>query len=93
MQPAFAESDGGPWEKWSLSLGGFAASLSNDVRIGTPGVGAEINLENALGLESSETVFRVDAAYRFRPEPQASNGSHLVRPFPRGHQDPDRHQC
>ncbi len=64
MQPAFAEQSG-PWEKWSLSLGGFAASLSNDVRIGSPGVGAEINLENALGLESSETVLRVDAAYRF----------------------------
>ncbi len=65
MQPAFAEESGSPWEKWSLSLGGFAASLSNDVRIGTPGVGAEIDLEEALGLESSDTVFRVDAAYRF----------------------------
>ncbi len=64
MQPALAEQSG-PWEKWNLSLGGFAASLSNDVRIGSPGVGAEINLEEALGLESSETVFRVDAAYRF----------------------------
>ena len=64
IQPAFAEQSG-PWEKWSLSLGGFAASLSNDVRIGTPGVGAEINLEDALGLKSSETVFRVDGAYRF----------------------------
>jgi len=65
MQSAFAEQTDGPWEKWSLSLGGFAASLSNDVRIGTPGVGAEINLEETLGLESSETVFRVDGAYRF----------------------------
>jgi len=65
IQPAVGEESGGPWEKWSLSLGGFAASLSNDVRIGTPGVGAEIDIEEALGLESSDTVFRVDAAYRF----------------------------
>ena len=65
MQPAFAQQSVGPWEKWNLSLGGFAANLSNDVRIGTPGVGAEIDLEEALGLESSETVFRVDGAYRF----------------------------
>jgi hypothetical protein len=65
MQPSFAEQNGGPWEKWSLSLGGFAASLSNDVRIGTPGIGAEFDVEEALGLESSDTVFRVDAAYRF----------------------------
>ena len=64
MQPAFAEQSS-PWEKWSLGLGGFAADLSNDVRIGTPGVGAEIDVEEALGLESSETVVRVDAAYRF----------------------------
>jgi hypothetical protein len=65
MQPAFAQQSVGPWEKWNLSLGGFAASLSNDVRIGTPGTGVEINLEEALGLKSSETVFRVDGAYRF----------------------------
>lgn len=64
MQPALAE-EGGPWEKWSLSLGGFAADLSTDLRIGTPGVGAEIDLDEALGMESSQAVFRVDGAYRF----------------------------
>jgi len=65
IQPAVGEESGGPWEKWSLSLGAFAANFSNDVRIGTPGIGAEIDVEEALGLESSDTVFRVDAAYRF----------------------------
>jgi hypothetical protein len=65
MQPAFAEESGGPWEKWSLSLGGFASTLGSDVRIGTPGVGAEIDLDEVLGMESSNTVFRADAAYRF----------------------------
>lgn len=65
MQPAMAERSDGPWEKSSISLGGFAASLSTDARIGGPGVGVEIDLEEALGLKSSETVFRVDAAYRF----------------------------
>ncbi|HKQ24849.1 MAG TPA: hypothetical protein VJT81_10450 [Burkholderiales bacterium] len=64
IQPAFAEQSG-PWEKWNLSLGGFAATLGTDVRIGSPGVGAEIDLEETLGLESSQTVFRIDAAYRF----------------------------
>lgn len=65
MQPAVAEESGGPWEKWSLSLGGFASTLASDVRVGTPGVGAEIDLDEVLGLESSDTVFRIDAAYRF----------------------------
>jgi hypothetical protein len=62
--PVFAEQSDGPWEKASISLGGFAANLGTDVRIGRPGVGAEIDLEEALGLKESETVFRVDAFYR-----------------------------
>lgn len=65
MQPAVAQQNGGPWEKWSLGLGGFASTLGSDVRIGKPGVGAEIDLDEALGMESSDTVFRIDAAYRF----------------------------
>lgn len=65
IQPAVAEQSGGPWEKWSLSLGGFAASLSNDVRVGTPGTGVEVDVEEALGMDSSDAVFRVDGSYRF----------------------------
>lgn len=63
---AFAQQDAGdPWEKWSVSLGAFVADLDNTVRIGAPGVGFEFDLESALGLENSQTVFRVDGAYRF----------------------------
>jgi hypothetical protein len=54
-----------PWEKFSFSLGGFAASLSNEARIGLPGAGVVINIEDALGLDASETVFRIDTSYRF----------------------------
>ncbi|MGQ0578263.1 MAG: hypothetical protein ACT4PQ_05050 [Betaproteobacteria bacterium] len=65
MQSALAEEGGGPWEKWSVSLGGFAADLGADLRIGTPGVGAEFDLDEALGMDSSQAVFRFDGAYRF----------------------------
>lgn len=68
LSPAIAQEDAAPWdpwEKWSLSVGGFVASLSNTARIGAPGVALEFDLESALGLESSQTVFRVDASYRF----------------------------
>jgi len=65
IQPAVAEQRSGPWEKWSVSLGGFAANLSNDVRVGTPGTGVQVDLEEALGMDSSDTVFRVDGSYRF----------------------------
>ncbi len=35
------------------------------MRIGAPGVGAEIDLDEALGMDSSQTVFRIDGSYRF----------------------------
>jgi hypothetical protein len=54
-----------PWEKWSISAGMFVADLDNTVRIGAPGVGFELDLESALGLKNSQTVFRIDGAYRF----------------------------
>ena len=54
-----------PWEKWSISGGVFVADLSNTARIGPSGVGVEIDLEETLGLESSQSVFRIDGAYRF----------------------------
>jgi hypothetical protein len=54
-----------PWEKWHISAGAFIADLDNTVRIGGPGVGLEFDLESALGLKNSQTVFRIDGAYRF----------------------------
>ena len=54
-----------PWEKWSVSAGAFIADLDNTVRIGAPGIGFELDLEDALGLRNSQTVFRIDGAYRF----------------------------
>jgi len=66
---AFAQQSGNgqrdPWEKWSVSLGAFVADLDNSIRIGAPGVGLEFDLEDALGLKNSQTVFRLDASYRF----------------------------
>jgi hypothetical protein len=56
-----------PWEKFSLSLGGFITTVNSDVRIGsqTAGIGIDVNPEDALGLDSSVFVFRADASYRF----------------------------
>jgi hypothetical protein len=73
---AFAEQDAeawDPWEKWSISAGAFVADLDNTVRIGGPGAGVEFDLENALGLQNSQTVIRFDGAYRF-----GSNNRHRV---------------
>lgn len=54
-----------PWGKWSISGGVFVSNFDNTVRIGEPGIGLEIDLEETLGLQSSQSVFRIDSAYRF----------------------------
>jgi hypothetical protein len=63
-----AEDGGGkPWERFSLNLGGFVATLNSDFRIGSQslGVGLDVNPEDVLGLDSSLFVFRADAIWRF----------------------------
>jgi hypothetical protein len=57
--------DDGRWERWSLGVGGFLASLDTEARIGFPGVGVQVDVEKALGLDTSQSVFRIDSGYRF----------------------------
>ncbi|MCF8067847.1 MAG: hypothetical protein K9L30_04610 [Desulfobacterales bacterium] len=56
-----------PWEKFSFNLGGFVASLDSDAQISPDGlgVGVTVDIEEALGLETSINVFRLDSFYRF----------------------------
>lgn len=66
--PAFAEEKKAkelPWEKVSLNLGTFLAASSSNVRLGTPGLGVSIDVEEALGLDPTNTVFRADGIWRF----------------------------
>ena len=69
--PARGADDAGmgrdsPWERFSLSLGGFIANFNSDVTLGGKELGAGINVdvEDALGLDTSLTVFRGDALFR-----------------------------
>lgn len=69
-QPALAETNGSkdlPFERLSFILGGYIADLNSDLRIGsgTLGAGVSVNVEDTLGMESSQSVFRADALYRF----------------------------
>jgi hypothetical protein len=58
---------GKPWERFSITLGYFFTDMSSNVKIGseTFGVGADINMEDALGLDSTIAVFRSDLLWRF----------------------------
>jgi hypothetical protein len=56
-----------PWERFSFKLGGYIADLDSSVYIGsdTLGLGASVDVEEALGLDSSMSVFRAEVSYRF----------------------------
>lgn len=69
-QPVLADQDDsakGPWERFSFNLGAFITLLNSDVRIGSEalGLGIDIDVEEALDLDTSTTVFRAGALYRF----------------------------
>ena len=57
---------GQSWDRFSVSLGGFIALTNTSIRLGSKqlGIGIDINLEDALGMEVSNFVFRSDAIYR-----------------------------
>lgn len=65
---AYAEdTDKAPWDTFSLAVGGFTTETDTTFRIDsdTLGVGAVVDLENALGVQSDFQTYRVDALYRF----------------------------
>jgi hypothetical protein len=53
-----------PWEKYGVNLGVFVASTDSTFRIGS-GIGLDIDVENLLGLDATNTVFRTGALWRF----------------------------
>ena len=57
----------GPWERFSLSVGGFLTETDTTVQVNSEslGVGAVIDLENVLGVERSFNTYRIDVRYRF----------------------------
>ncbi|MDX2455592.1 hypothetical protein, partial [Desulfosarcina sp.] len=54
-----------PWDKASISLGSFITSASSNVRLSAKGVGIGIDVEEALGLDTTTTVFRAGGIWRF----------------------------
>jgi len=53
-----------PWEKFGANVGVFLAGVDSNIRIGT-GIGVDIDVEQLLDLDSTNTVFRADALWRF----------------------------
>jgi hypothetical protein len=62
IQPAMAEDT--PWEKFNLELGYFIANTDTSVRLGS-GLGVSVDMEDLLGLDSTDSAGRVRALWRF----------------------------
>ena len=56
-----------PWKRGYLNLGYYLSSLDSSFRIGEAnlGIGLDVSVEELLGLDTSESTFRIDAGYRF----------------------------
>lgn len=59
------EKEEKPWKKFSINPGWFLADMGSSVRFGLAGLGIEIDVEEALGFETTTSVFRVDSFWRF----------------------------
>ena len=54
-----------PWDKGSISLGSFISSTSSNARLSANGAGVGIDMEEALGLDTTTTVVRAGGIWRF----------------------------
>jgi len=67
MVPVFAFAQSGVDDRFSISLGAFVTDRSTDTQLDSDmlGKGTVIDFEDDLGLDSSDTVFRIDGHYQF----------------------------
>jgi hypothetical protein len=67
LVPAWAFAQSELDDRFSISLGAFITDRDTNTQLNseTLGKGTEIDFEEDLGLDSSDTVFRLDGHYRF----------------------------
>jgi len=67
-QPVYAQDT--PWERFSVSLGGFGALSNSNVQIGTTvvGTGIFIDVEEALKVDTQQSAVRLNFFYRIGEE-------------------------
>ena len=63
--PQFAVAEDLEADRFSLSLGVFITDRDTDTRLDGSTTGSDVNFEKDLGLDTSDTVFRLDGYYRF----------------------------
>jgi hypothetical protein len=70
--PVFAEEKSAkqkaeklPWDKFTINLGAFISSTDSNIRLSAKGLGVDIDVEEALGVDATTTVFRANGFWRF----------------------------
>ncbi len=69
-------------DKWKINVGGmFVTSFETDMQLSKKGfpVGARINTEDQLGLNSDTATFRLDGYYRFNDQHAIEGSYYAVR--------------
>ena len=66
FQPLMADeyANDSPWKKFSFDVGAFISLTNTSVRYGS-GVGVSVDLEEALGMDVTNRVFRLGGYWRF----------------------------
>jgi len=54
-----------PWARFGATAGGVLAAVNSSARIGLPGVGISVDLEELLGLDTGTTTARIESFWRF----------------------------
>lgn len=67
LVPIWASAQSHPDDRFSVNLGTFFTDRNTNTQLDSEslGKGTEIDFEDDLGLDSSDTVFRLDGHYRF----------------------------
>jgi hypothetical protein len=64
--PVKAEEGWGPGQDtWKFELGGYFPSTSTSLSVSGLESGTDLDLENTLGFDDSDTIFRLDGYWRF----------------------------
>jgi hypothetical protein len=61
---AYESAKDSPLDKFSVNAGMFLSDIKSDLRFGS-GTGLSVNVEEALGLDEENRVFRVEGNWRF----------------------------
>jgi hypothetical protein len=54
-----------PWKKYNLDIGYLITSLQTDLELGAKGLGVKIDLEDAFGMDSTTSAFKLNGFWRF----------------------------